>query len=119
MYVQQITCNCVLAMSFFIDRNVCHIMNREKHFEKVSRDRKQNIQHVETSVASHHKQFKRPIKSIACKLRATCVRGFSHTDSRHHIDTALNPGSEQVNSIQSPHYINKKWLYLASCSVNQ
>ena len=33
----------------------------------------ENVQHVETSVASHCKQFERPIgMSIASKLLATC-----------------------------------------------
>ena len=32
---------------------------------KLSKDRKENIQHVETSVASHCKQFERPIASTS------------------------------------------------------
>ena len=76
----QITCNGVLAMAFFINRNDCHIITYEVLYEslnssemnggnclkighpliEISRDCKQ---HVETSVASHRKQFEHPIAS--------------------------------------------------------
>ena len=48
-----------------------NILKIGQRLTKVSRDCKQNIQHVETSVASHHKQFERP---IASQLRVNYVQ---------------------------------------------
>ena len=53
--------------------NAYEILRVTVRLAEISKDGQYNIHHVETSVASHHKQFKRP---IASKLLAASVQGL-------------------------------------------